>query len=377
MFKKFSLLLITALFISIPFTGIFGQAVEEIHFLEDRRCPDCAKQKEFMEGDLREKYPDLEVYHYSITNEEERREFDRLVREDRELDYRLMTPTTVIGQNLFQGFFEDDTYLIKRAVEGEYVQREIDEVRGVIRIPFTNFRIRVDDLSLPVLAVVLGSLDGLNVCSIGALILILMIVLNFDSRKKIVFFGGLFILTAVIIYGVLVFAWTALFEVLASYIGPINIVIGIAALFGALFFLKEFIRFLKHGPTCESSGSKLATKATERLKSAFESEGSRTAALIGSVVIFAAVITLVELPCSFVLPMIFGGALAEAGLSGSAYAFYIIFYLLFYMLIELVIFAGAVITKEIWIAESKMITWIYLLGTLVLFFLSYYYLIGL
>jgi hypothetical protein len=300
--------------------------------------------------------------------------FENLLKEKGFKDYTIVTPITVIEDNLFIGFHEKDKELIKRAIEGENVQSQIDQVRGQIDVPFMG-KVDAKDFSLPFLAMVIGSLDGLNVCSIGALILILMIVLTFDSRKKICFYGGLFILTTVIIYGLLVFVWTALFEALTALIGPLNIVIGIASFLGGIYFFYQFLRFLKYGPTCQSSSSKLTEKATKKLKRNFN-EKTEVLVLAGSVVFFAAIMTLVELPCSFGLPMVYGGVLAESGLGWLGYGLYIILYLFFYMLIELVIFAGAVITKEVWIAESKLITWIYLAGTLVLFSLSYYYLIG-
>ncbi|MGM0438949.1 MAG: hypothetical protein ACQEP3_00725 [Patescibacteria group bacterium] len=377
MIKKITLLLAVLLLFIVPVFGFAQEKPEQgeaIHFFEDERCSTCAQEKEFLESEIKEEYPSVEIRSYIIENQEERSDFESLLNEKGFKDYTLMTPTTLIGDNLFIGFFEEDKSLIKRAIEGENVQHEIDQVRGEVDIPFVG-RVDVEDWSLPFLAVVIGSLDGLNVCSIGALILILMIVLAFDSRKKIVFYGGLFILTAVIIYGTLVFAWTALFEALASFIGPLNIVIGIASLLGGVYFFYQFLKFLKYGPTCQSSSSKLANKATKKLKKSFN-EKTEVLVLAGSVIFFAAIMTLVELPCSFGLPMVYGSILAESGLSWLGYGAYIVLYLFFYMLIELIIFAGAVITKEVWIAESNLITWVYLAGTIVLFFLSYYYLIG-
>ncbi len=390
MFKRFSLFLIVALLLTLPFIGLTEGGLEEVHILEDERCPDCDRLKRYLENDLKDEYPELEVIYYEVGNEEEEQEFEFVACCEKGIDYELRrrVPTVIIGENLFQpDFFEGLYYdkdgserereVIRRAIEGEHVQGEIDELRGIVSIPFTDWEIDTKEVSIPIMGAILGSLDGLNVCSIGALILILTIVLTFKSRKKILFYGGLFIFTAVTIYGLLVFAWTAAFEVLSRFIGPINTVIGIAAFLGGIYFLREFIRFYKHGPTCRSSSNKYVTKVTKKLKEDFNSSAAQTVTLITSVMLFAAVITLVELPCSFGLPMVYGGALAEAGLPWISYAFYIGLYLFFYMLIELIIFAGAVITKEVWIAESNLITWVYLAGTLVLFFLSYYYLIGL
>ena len=375
--KIFFVLLITLFFMNFGMAQENETGLETIHFFEVRGCPDCARQKEFLEEVILDEYPNVEIIEYSIMDSKNQEKFHQMMEEKGIKEYRLMTPTTFIGENVFQNFYEEDKELIKRAIEGENVQNEIYEVRGknIVKAPFIG-EIDLGDWSLPLAAFVIGSLDGLNVCSIGALILILMIVLGFKSRKKVLFYGGLFILTAVIIYGLLVFAWTALFTALATYIGFINIIIGLAAFAGGVFFLNKFIKFYKYGPACEYSGNKFVINATNKLKEAFENEKSQFLFLTASVITFAAVITLVELPCSFGLPMVYGGILAGTGLSWAGYVFYIMLYLFFYMLIELIIFAGAVITKEVWFSESNMITWVYGLGTLVLFFLSYYYLIG-
>lgn len=377
MIKKITFLLIAILFFIIPVFGFAQENLEDpetIYFFESKICGTCAQEKEFLKNEIKEDYPNIEIESYIIENDKEKEKFENLLTDKGFENYTLITPMTIIGDNLFVDFYKEDKDLIRKAVKGENVQSEINQLRGEIDVPFIG-RVEVEGWSLPVLAFVIGSLDGLNVCSIGALILILMIVLAFDSRKKIAFYGGLFIVTATIIYGALVFAWTALFEALTSFIGPLNIVIGIASLFGGVYFFYQFLQFLKYGPTCQSSSSKLANKATKKLKKSFN-EKTEVIVLAGSVIFFAAIMTLVELPCSFGLPVVYGSILAESSLSWFGYSLYILLYLFFYMLIELIIFAGAVITKEVWIAESNIITWVYLAGTIVLFFLSYYYLIG-
>jgi hypothetical protein len=66
--------------------------------------------------------------------------------------------------------------------------------------------------------------------------------------------------------------------------------------------------------------------------------------------------------------------LVEEGVSLLEHILYISIYLLFYMLIEIIIFTGAVLTKKIWIANSRAITWVTLAGALILFYLAFYYL---
>ncbi len=287
----------------------------------------------------------------------------------------IMAPTTFIGDNYFQFsyFTEDHKQRIIDALDGKIVDKDC----CMVRIPILNIDIDIRNWSLPLITIMLGSLDGFNVCSIGALILVLSIVLVFKSRRKIFLYGGLFIFTTVLVYGVLVFLWGQLFRMLIGHSEILSYIVGVAAFFGGVYFFKEFWRFFRHGPTCKSSENKLAIKATKKVQEVFADSKKGTLALATSIVFFAGIITIVELPCSVGIPLAFTGVLTEAGVPFSTFVLYILLYLFFYMLIEVIIFTGAVLTREIWIANSKAVTWITLFGSLVLFYLAYYYIFGL
>lgn len=341
-----------------------------VYYFEDKMCPVCKEQKDFLEK-IKDQYPQMVLEIYPISNLEKLKEIAQMHSVE---NYSIMAPTTFIGDNFFQ--FSDFTSkhedMIIRAIEGKIVEKEC----CIVRIPILNIEIDISKWSLPFMTITLASLDGLNVCSIGALILILSIVAVFNSRKKIFFYGGLFILSSVTIYGVLIFAWGKLFEILVGQIEIVRIIVGLAALGGGIYFFKEFLKYYKHGPTCQATSSNLAQKATTKVQKAFSGKNSSSWILASSIIFFAAIITLVELPCSVGIPVAFTGILAESNLSLTSYVFYILLYLFFYMFIEIVIFVGAVLTKKIWFANSKVITWITLLGAGVLFYLALYYLIG-
>lgn len=376
----FITLLIIGLFFSAPLgqADSFIQGQEEelekqkvtIYFFDDRLCPVCRDAKDFVKS-IAPEYPEVELNLYPITDTQK---LEEIIKQYGVEDYRLMAPTIFINGQLFQ--FRDFTSrheeMIIQAIEGEIVEDDC----CIIKIPFLNIEIDIRNWSLPLVTIALGSLDGFNVCSIGALILVLSIVMILDSKKKIFLYGGLFIFTAVAIYGVLVFAWGRIFEALIGHLEILRIIVGLAALGGGIFFFKEFWRFFKYGPTCKTGDSALVRRATEKLKHAIETPGKGTSLILASVMFFAAVITIVELPCSIGVPIAFTGILVEQGLPLFTYTLYILAYLFFYMLIELIIFTGAVLTKKIWFAGSKAITWITFAGALVLFYLAFYYLLS-
>jgi hypothetical protein len=347
-------------------------AVEEeeinIHFFEDRLCTTCKAQKEFMES-IKSNYPQLEINIYSITETEKLKELANYYEVE---NYKIMAPTSFVNGVFFQftDFTERQEKMVIDAIEGKY----IEEKENIIKIPFINKEVDISKFSLLTTAIILSSVDGFNICSMGALILILSIVLVFDSRRKIIGYGSLFILTTAVVYGTIVFAWGKLFELLLSHLAISRIIIGLMALIGGIYFFKEFLKFLKHGPTCDFANSKILKGPIDKIKNSFASPKKSAFFLAGGVILFSAIIVIVELPCSIGIPIVFGGILAENNLPIESYLFYILVYLFFYMLIEVIIFLIAVFTKKIWLSNSNIVTWVTLIGSIFMFYLAFYYL---
>lgn len=247
---------------------------------------------------------------------------------------------------------------------------------GAVEQKFLD-KIMAGNYSLPVLAVLLGALDGFNICSLGALVLILALVLSLRSRKKIIIFGGIFILTTAIVYALLILLWHQLFSLLAPYVKVMKGLIGALAIAGGIYFLKQFIKYRKYGPTCEiKPGKNIFSKFSLKLKQAFKKPGN-ILTILGTILLFAAVITIVEFPCSAVIPITFAGILSEAHLPAVMYLLYIALFILFYMLDEIIVFLFAVFKMTVWLSSSKFVTWITLIEAITLFLLGGYYLIGL
>lgn len=339
-----------------------------IHFFEDRLCSTCAAQKEFMNS-IKGDYPNLDIKIYSISDTDS---FQKLAEERNIKNYSIMAPTSFIGDYFLQlnSFDEKQKTTIIDMIEGTYVETK----ENLVIIPFLNKEVNLDNAPLLLTTIILSTIDGLNVCSIGALILILSIVLVFNSRRKILAYGGIFLLTTAIIYGGIVFTWGKAFELLLGQLEILRIIVGLSGLIGGIYFFKQFLKFHKNGPGCESSNSKIISSATSRVKKVFENENAGFFITAAAVAIFAAIIVIVELPCSIGIPIVFVGILAENSLSLPLYIFYLLVYVFFYLLIEIVVFLVAVFNKKIWLSNSKATTWTTLIGALFLFYIAFYYL---
>lgn len=412
--KLFPILLIglVVLFLNFSWTWTASASETESSSLKliqfnSKTCPHCGAQKNFINGEIKEKFPELEIELISLSNQEAINKLKLLYTEHNVPQNKQgAVPVVFIGEEYFVGF--DNAEGIGREIidsiqaqlpadsqepqEAESedpdsdpepqagtttTEGEIEKDTDTIELPLAG-KIQPDNFSLPFLTVLMGILDGFNVCSLGALVLILGLVIALRSRKQILTFGGVFILTTAIIYGFLIVLWYKLFSTLAPYIRYMEYLIAILALTGAAYFLKEFYRMKKYGATCEGGLTEgFTNKLTKKVKGEIQkADKTNIAAVASSIFIFAAVITIVEFPCSAAVPVVYAGILADANLPGITYLAYISLFVFFYMLDELIIFAIAVWKMTVWMESPKFVTWVTFVEALVLAGLGFWYLIG-
>ena len=365
-----------ALFLS-PFFA-FAQEKVEVHFFRTATCQHCITENNFLTG-LEKEYPDLTVFRYPLENDENQallKDFAERYGAER---YLGVVPITFIGDEYFVGFDDKDGVgrQIKSAILKQMgIAEEEEEKEGTLWMPFLG-NVDISRYSFAFLAVLLGFLDGFNVCSLAALVLILGLVLVLKSRKKILLYGGTFVFTTSVVYGLLIVLWYQLFSYLAPYVRILETVVGILAILGGLFFFREFIRFKKYGPTCSASvGDSLISRFFKKTQQVFEKHDN-TPLLLLSIFLFAFAVAIIEFPCSAAIPVVFAGALAKAQLSSASYLFYIALFVLFYMLDELVVFLVAVFKMSVWMTSPKFTIWATLIEAIILFLLGFYYLVGL
>jgi len=362
-------------------TSVFAQEITnklEINFFYSQTCAHCLAENKFLDT-VQGKYPDVEINRYLVSDSESKKLLaDLLTKHDAQM-YAGIVPITFVGKDLILGF--DNASGIGRRIE-QSIERQLkdsepapEEDKNKVNLPIIG-EIDLTRYSLPVQAVVLGFFDGFNVCSLGALVLILGLVLILRSRTKILIFGGAYILTTAVVYGILIILWYQLFYYLAPVLKVMNVFVGVLGIAGGIYFLKQFIKFKKQGPACDMPQKNgLVSKFSSRLQNGFKESGGIWAIVI-SIFVFAIVITVVEFPCSAVIPVLFAGILAHAKVSGLAYLFYIAVYIFFYMLDEIIVFLIAVFTMNIKIASGKIMTWLSLIEAIVLFGLGVYYLVS-
>ena len=376
-FLKIGLAITISLFLFLESFGVVqGQDSYglEIFFFYAPGCPHCAAEEKFLEH-LIEKYPEITIRDFSVYDKEGVQLLQELY-QSYQVPAHLqgLVPATFISDKYFIGFSEGRGEEIEKYILGLREENNLENNQeNTLRVPFLG-EIDPSKFSLPLLAVILGFFDGFNVCSLGALVLILGIVLALRSRKKILAAGGTYILVTGVIYGALMFLWRQIFIVLSPYIRKMEILIGALAIFGGLYFLREFLKFRKRGLVCDFDT--FSKRISQRFQKTMEKKTGILAIILG-VLLFAATITIVEFPCSAVLPVIFVGILAEAKVPLFLSLVYLGIFLFFYLLDEIIMFLVAVFTLRIWVTSSKSVIWLNLLASVVLIFLGVSYLAGL
>ncbi len=367
------------LLLFLPFF-VSAQENIEINFFYSPTCPHCAKEEKFLD-EIQEKYSDIIINRY-LVNETKNIDLLKKYYNDYNVpeEYYGMVPATFTNNKYFVGFSEKIGESIKECIVECQVgatsetNTTIIDMEGNIRLPIVG-EINVKNYSLPALAVILGTLDGFNVCSLGALVLILGLVLALKSRKKVLLFGGLFILTTTVVYSLLIVAWYKVFTLFVPYMIIMQLLISVLGIVGGVYFFKTFLKFRKYGPNCEINTGGLITKLSAKLQSSFK-ESASIIALLAGIFLFSVIITIIEFPCSAVVPVAFAGILAQAGLSSFQYLIYISLFALFYMADEIIVFLIAFFAMRIWLASSKVVTWITLVEAVILFSLGLYYLLS-
>ena len=390
--KKFtiSIFLCLALLGILSYTlkqgGGTAPAVEgklDVYFFYSDSCPYCAKMKPFLEG-LANEHPEMFLKETSISSQQGSHDllgFYQKYNVPKEAFGSV--PIVFIKEKYFVGFSEENTKSIEVYVSGltnENVSNQgfstsTPAQKSSVEVPFLG-RIDTEKYSLGVLAVTLGFFDGFNVCSLGALVLILGLVLIFKSKKKILVFGGIYILATAVVYGLLISLWYHMFIFLAPYLKIMETLVGLLGILGGIYFIEDFLEFRKKGAQCNMQNTRVMKRLSDRIQKVLQSEEKSIIAIALSVLLFSMIITIVEFPCSAAVPLFFAGALAEAHLGFFHYLAYLALFILFYIADEIIVFLIAISTMTIRLASQRFVLWITLIEAIVLFTLGLYYLFG-
>jgi hypothetical protein len=196
-------------------------------------------------------------------------------------------------------------------------------------------------LSLGVVTILIGALDGFNPCAMWVLIFLINLLLGMPDRRRMWLLGGLFIAASSLVYFLFMTAWLNLL-VFLGFILWVRIIIGLVALFAGGYNLREY--YLDKTGACKLTGGERRQRTLARIKEVIETR-KLLLAMVG-IVLLAFAVNLVELVCSAGFPVIYLQILSLTPLPFWQYYLYIGLYIFIFMLDDLVVFIVAMITLQ-------------------------------
>ena len=302
-------------------------------------CSHCAAEKTFLK-ELGDKYPDLNIVYYDVYT------YDNYYQEAQKLfDLNINSvPFTIIGEEYYLGFSkgglveENITDQIKHYFSDS---EHKDDFTKKYSIPLLG-NINPKKASIPLVAIILGLIDGFNPCAMWVLLFLLTILINTKDRKKMLIIGSIFLFTSGLIYYLSILGINIILGIktvlrLRSVLGGVAIVVG-------LYNLYTFIKKFKE-TGCEIVDDKKRKTILQRTNKILVTRNIFL--IIIGVATLAISVNLIEMACSLGFPTIFSEIMALNNIKGLNRLLLILLYTIFYMLDDIIVFIISIISLKL------------------------------
>ncbi len=367
--KILFILLVFVINVSLVYAGNDKNLVN-IYLFHSDTCPHCKEEIEFLNKAAKE-YDNVRIYKYEIGDSYNAELLDQVA----ELFDTTVsgTPFTVIGDKYFKGFSYDNYHerfiaTIDYYSDNGYVDR-VGEYIGNIELPSyevttdnksdavddyieekTNRKITIlgkkislKNMTLPIVAILIGLVDGFNPCAMWVLLFLISMLIGMKDRKRMWIIGLVFLLTSALIYLFFMVAWLNAATLLLS-INYVRLIIGLIAIIGAIINLVSYRRHRKDNG-CDVIDDKKRNKIFDKIKK-FTNEKSLILAILGAMTL-AISVNIVELACSAGLPVMFIEILSMNSPTIIEKIIYIGLYMVFFLLDDIIVFFIAMKTMEL------------------------------
>ena len=392
------ILVLLLVFLVFPL-GAKAEDVVNIHLFYGYGCPHCAHEEAFLEEYLKDR-DDVKLYMYEVWKDTDNQELLAKV-QDKLNNKQSGVPYTVIGDKVLVGYKDGVTdknierYINNYLEDMSSYSDPVGEITGVsekkettnsmqssnesdeedeedeneevneskVTVPILG-SVDAKKVSLPILSVILGFVDGFNPCAMWILIFLITMLFNMKDRKKMWILGITFILTSGIVYLLFMLTWLNL----ATFISKISFIRLAVALVAVIVGVVNLVKFsnsiTKKDDGCDvvdkKERKKIMTKITDITK-----EKKFIVAIIG-VIALAASVNIIELMCSIGIPLLFTQILAMNDLNVLQYGIYMFIYILFFLIDDIVIFAISMFTLKVTGISTKYTKYSHLIGGIIM-----------
>lgn len=339
-----------------------------IYFFGRDDCGHCADEKEFLRTYAKEDASIRYEYFNVITDSHAASVFTQLTEKH---GLPRITPLTVIGETVIQGFDTTETtgLRIREAVErarlgdirtiddhlaraprqtiltvsagcdsGDVCTSLTNPNASVFNLPFVGV-VDLKTFSLFSLSAILGIVDGFNPCAMWVLITFLVLLSQIGDKRKMILVAGVFILAEAIMYNLILNVWFTAWDFvgLDAIVTPL---IGMLAVGGGVFFLYRYRKNRNTTLTCDISDIDTQANTVNRIKDLVLRPTS--IAVVLGVIAIAFSVNIIEFACSIGIPQAYTKILEMNDLNTFARQMYLMVYTLGYMVDDVVVFGLAI-----------------------------------
>ena len=308
-----------------------------IYLFRGEGCPHCKQEEKWLQQ-IEKEYGDyLNIYDFEVWyNEANQVKYDE-VAERLKINVNSI-PFTIIGDKYFVGFSNPTKSSMENTIL-DFIGEDINKNRR--ELPILG-EVDVRKVSLPLIAVILGFIDGFNPCAMWILLFLINLFINFKDKKKGWILGFTFLIISALVYFLSMLGINVVISIIA--INWIKKALAIFILIAGLLNFKKYIKTRKENTGCTVVDSKKRRKIITKMKNIMNSKNFLFA--MGGIIVLAVSVNLIELTCSLGFPVIFTEILSINKISGIGRIIYLLIYIFFYMIDDLFVFTVSMFTLE-------------------------------
>jgi cytochrome c biogenesis protein CcdA/thiol-disulfide isomerase/thioredoxin len=341
-----------------------------IYFFWGDGCPHCEDEKPFLEKLVRANRR-LVLYDYEVWYVQKNQDLMRQMTAALGFEPGGV-PVTIVGDRYWIGYSEamgteiaaHVDYCLEEGcpdvgvgiVPGRVAQTDVvpenpgaeTPTSRVINIPLIG-EVNLEAQSLFASTALIAFVDGFNPCSLWVLSILLSLTLNTGSRKKVFIIGAVFITVTAAVY-MLFIAGLFTFLSFVSFLGWIQGVIALLALFFALINIKDYFWY-KEGLSFTIADDKKSGiyKGIRKVMQA----GDSLWGLVSATFVMALGVSLVEFSCTAGFPVLWTNLVMAQQVEPLTFVLLLLLYMVIYQIDEAIIFLAAVFTLKASRLEEK------------------------
>jgi len=299
-------------------------------------CPHCKEEIEWL-NTIKDDYQDtLDIYYFEVWHSDENAKLMEKVQKEFGIT-KNGVPLTIIGDKYYLGF---------SSVNESTIENKINEFIGKgksnkIIIPILG-EVDIKDVSIPLVAVILGFIDGFNPCAMWILLFLINLLFGMNNKKKSWILGLTFLFISGFVYFLSMIGINFVLGI--ATINWMKIAIAIFILIAGILNLKKYLKIRKEEAGCTIVDDKKRKKIITKMRDIIKSKSFGLA--LGGIIVLAATVNLIEMACSLGFPLIFNEVLTVNDITGIVKIIYLLIYIFFYMIDDIVVFSISMITLE-------------------------------